>query len=109
MTWPLRILRWTYCAFIAWSSFQTFLEARANHHSHAFILSIAELAAIAAFLFKAFEIPALAVLLAVFAIAGIISSLEGDFPIRFLFYATTAAFIVYASRHRTGPPSPTVV
>jgi hypothetical protein len=106
MTWPLRALRWIYCAFIAWSSVQTFIEARRVYDTHALLLSLAELAAIVAFLFRALEIPALVILIAVFAIAATMTSLAGELPLRFLFFGATAAFIVCASRLRTEISSP---
>ena len=33
MSWALHGLRWSYCAFIAWSSLQTLLAAQAALHS----------------------------------------------------------------------------
>ena len=90
MSWPLRILRWVYCGVIAWSAAQSFLDAQRIHDTHALILSAAEMIAIAAFLFKSLEIPALAVLLAVFAIAGILHTSADELPLRFLFFAAAA-------------------
>jgi hypothetical protein len=106
LSWPLRILRWTYCAFIASSAAQTLIEASRHSDPHAIVLSITELIAIVAFLFRALEIPALAVLIAVFAVASAMSSFAGDLPMRFLFFGTTATFIVCATRLRAETSSP---
>ena len=106
MSWPLRGLRWLYCALIAWSSVQTFVEARRVYDTHALLLSVAELAAIVAFLFRTLEIPALVILLSVFAVAATMPSLAGELPLRFLYFGATAAFIVCASRLRTKASPP---
>lgn len=98
MTWALRALRWSYCAFIAWASWQTFQSAHSGHEHHAFILSGIELIAIIAFLFERFELPAAIVLIGVYTSATVITTLEGQVPIRFIFFAVTAFYIVYSRR-----------
>lgn len=100
MTWPLRALRWSYCAFIAWASLQTFLFGRSSHDVHALVLSSIELLAIAAFLFEKIERPAGAVLIGVYAIAAVLTSLEGEVPLRFVYFAATAFYIAYSPRER---------
>jgi hypothetical protein len=50
------------------------------------------------FLFERFELPAAVVLIGVYAIAAVITVLDGQVPIRFVFFAVTAFYIVY-SRH----------
>ena len=91
-------LRWTYCAFIAWSSVQTFLQARGGHSPHALILSVAELAAIAAFLVPAFDLAACTVLLIVYAIAAALTLAQGEMPLRFFYFAMTAVYLVVRQR-----------
>lgn len=98
MTWALRALRWSYCVFIAWLSLQTLLSAHSEHDLHALILSSAELLAIAAFLFESIERPAAMVLIAVYTIAAIATTFAGQMPIRFIYFAVTAFYIVYARR-----------
>jgi len=99
--WALRLLRWSYCAFIAWASAQTFLAG--GHEAHAKILAGVEIGAIAAFLFPMLEIGAGAVLLIVYAIASVITVLQGEPPIRFAYYAATALYILWASRWSARP------
>lgn len=98
MTWALRALRWSYCAFIVWASLQTFLSAHAEHDLHALILSSVELLAIAAFLFESIEWPAAIVLIAVYTIAAIATMFAGQMPIRFVYFGVTAFYIVHANR-----------
>jgi hypothetical protein len=96
--WPFRLLRWSYCAFIAWASAQVFFHNGGAHESHARILAGVEIAAIVAFLFPATEIAACIVLLLVYALASAITAMQGEVPVRFLYYAATATYIVIASR-----------
>lgn len=98
MTWALRALRWSYCAFIAWAGLQTFLSAHLEHDLHALLLSSVELLAIAAFLFESIEWPAAVTLIAVYTIAAIATTFAGQMPIRFVYFAVTAFYIVYARR-----------
>ena len=98
MIWPLRMFRWIYCSFIAWSSAQTYLAARVTHDLHAMLLAGAELVAIAAFLFRRLEFPACAALVFIFAVAAVLVSLQGGVPMRFLYFGATARYIVAASR-----------
>lgn len=100
--WALRLLRWSYCAFIAWASVRTFLEARAGHDRHALVLSGVEILAIAAFLFAPLETIACAVLLVVYAIAAVLTTaVHQDLPLRFVYFAMTAIYIVIADQRRT--------
>jgi hypothetical protein len=101
-TWALRLLRWSYCAFIAWASVRTFVEARAEHDFHPLVLSGVEIAAIAAFLFTPLETIACAVLLVVYAIAAVLTmAAHEDLPLRFVYFAMTAVYIVIAGQRRT--------
>ena len=96
--WALRLLRWSYCAFIAWASAQVFLAGSGAHELHARLLAGAEVAAITAFLIPPLEIGAAAVLMIVYAVASVITLMQGQPPIRFVYYAATALYIVWASR-----------
>lgn len=101
-SWALRLLRWSYCAFIACASVRTFVEARAGHDLHAFVLSGVEITAIAAFLFAPLETIACAVLLVVYAIAVVLTLVaHQDLPLRFVYFATTAVYILIADQRRT--------
>jgi hypothetical protein len=99
MNWRLHGLRWSYCAFIAWSSLQTLLAAQAglhiwaSHATHALLLSSVELLAIAAFLVDRWALYAGVVLTVVFAIAAVLTVLEGQMPLRFLYFAATAIYL----------------
>jgi hypothetical protein len=102
MRWSLLALRWSFCAYIAWSSLQTFTDARTGHDLHALVLSGAELIAIAAFLFERLALPACMALVAIFAIAAVTTALEGQIPLRFLYFAATAVHLALARRAPTG-------
>ena len=115
MSWALHGLRWSYCAFIAWSSLQTLLGTQAELHSpsghavHALFLSCLELLAIAAFLVDRLAIYACIVLTAVFAIAAMLAALEGQIPLRFVYFAATAISIASTLRdaaERRAAPGP---
>lgn len=103
MTWPLRALRWSFCAYIAWSSLQTFASARTGHDAHALVLSGAELIAVTAFLFDRTALAAGVALVAIFAIAAALTTLEGQVPLRFLYFGATAVYIALARRAPAGP------
>jgi hypothetical protein len=96
MTWSLRGLHWSYCAFIAWASVQTFLTAWPGRDLHALLLAGAELIAIAAFLFDRFAARACAALCAIFAVAAVITTLKGEVALEFPYFAATAICIVMA-------------
>jgi hypothetical protein len=98
--WPARILRWTYCAIVAWAAARAFSAASDQHMQ---ILAVAEFVAAAAFLFRSLEIPALVVLIAAFAIHGA-SFGPGDIRLEQFFLALAACFIVYTSRWRVEAP-----
>ena len=103
--WTLRILRWAYVAFIAYASMQTFLQAwgvKTGHHNIGvpglLVLSGTEVLAVIAFLTEAVDVAALGVLLVVFAVASVLSIGEGEIPLRFLYFAATAAYVTIARR-----------
>ena len=99
-TWALRVLRWSYIAFIAATSATTALQSRQQHHI-GLVLAVPEFLAALAFLFDAAEIAAGAVLLIVFTAAAALSFVLGDYlgPLRFLYFAATAVFIVIVKKH----------
>ncbi|HEY8949162.1 MAG TPA: hypothetical protein VIM56_09795 [Rhizomicrobium sp.] len=97
--WALNGLRWSYCAFIAWTTLQTLLAAREGGDVHALILSGVELAASAAFLLPSLEVIACAVLLAVYVIAaGLTVTVHHEVPLRFAYFAMTAICVVAVTR-----------
>lgn len=96
--WGLRGLRRSYCAFIAWASLQTFAQARQEHDPHALALASVEIVAVAAFLFAPLEIVACAVLLAVYAVAAMLTVAAHGMPLRFVYFAMTAVYIVIVAR-----------
>jgi uncharacterized membrane protein YphA (DoxX/SURF4 family) len=100
----LRGLQWCFCAFIAWASVGTLLDAWPERDLHAILLSGFELIAVVAFLFDRLAMPACAVLCMVFAVAAIITALAGHVPLRFLYFAATAIYIVVARRDIDGKP-----
>ena len=108
--WTLRSLRWSYCAFIAAASITAMRSAMQGHgegsHGALLILALATTETIAALALlieaEPVELIACVVLLIVYAIAGVISILSGDWlaVLRFIFYAVTAIYIVIAHRNR---------
>jgi hypothetical protein len=92
----LRALRWCYIAFIAYASAQTYFGA--HHDLHAVVLSSVEFSAALAFLIEPFEVIACVVLLLVFGVAAVITLAETEVPVRFFYFAATAAYIVFAHR-----------
>jgi len=95
----LRLLRLSYCAYIAWASLRTLFEANVHRDVPALVLSAVELAAIAAFLFACLEMVACAVLLAVYAVAAAMTLVaQQDLPFRFIYFAMTAIYIATAGR-----------
>jgi len=102
--WMLRVLRWAYVAFISAAS-GIAVDAGAHgrgegKHGASVVLALAipELIAALAFLVEPLEVAACVVLLVVFAAAGILSLMSGDVlaPLRFLYFAATAFYIVQA-------------
>ena len=102
-TWALRALRWSYCAFIVYASALTFLQTwtgQGAHHGDPAILALSgvETAAALALAIEPLEVAALVALLAVYAVASAITVGEGEPPLRFVFYAVTALYIVLTNR-----------
>ncbi len=63
------------------------------------LLAGIEILAAILFLFRRSELTACLVLLAVYAVATVISASFGDWSLRFVYYGATAIFIVMASRN----------
>ncbi len=108
--------RLIYVLFIAVASFQT---ARAGFRGegggyapvHLALLGSAEVAGAVLFLWRRTQLGAAILLLIVYAIATVLTLLDGGNPLRFLYFAATALFIVHADRalHRPNggtPPLP---
>jgi len=106
MSRALAAYRALYVAFIVTASAATLAGAltasQTVGHVHALlfvtVLASAEIAAALALLWRRTETIACAGLLAVYAVAGVASAMEGDIPLRFAYYAATACFIVFLSR-----------
>lgn len=99
----LAAFRYVYVAFIVSASATTLLSGVGAHHAaHVAILAGVEIAAALGFLFRASEMAACFVLLAVYAIATAISLTMGEWTLRFLYYAATAVFIVSLSKAQAG-------
>lgn len=62
----------------------------------------AEVVAIAGFLFERSALPACVALVAIFATAAVLTALDGQMPLRFLYFAATAVHIALAQRAPTG-------
>jgi hypothetical protein len=106
LRWPLRYLRWSYCAFVAAASLVAAQSALQGHgegsHGAQMILALAVTEAIAAvaLLIEPAEVLACSVLILVYLVAGVVSILSDDWlaVLRFIFYAVTVTYIVLASR-----------
>jgi hypothetical protein len=96
--WALRILRWTFCGFIAWASAQTLRAGIAEHDIHAQLLAGIELPTIAAFAWPRLDLIAGAALLVIFVAASLITVAGGELPLHLVFYGVVAAYIVYTHR-----------
>jgi hypothetical protein len=103
--WAPRALRWSYCAFIAWASAQVFIAGAGQHEPHAAVLASVELTAVAAFVFPPLEAAAGAVLAAVYVVASVVTVMQGEAPLRFVYYAATAIYIVVGQRRICGSAS----
>jgi len=96
--WTLILLRWSYVAFIVYASAHTAIAAHTAHGPHGWpiaILALVEIVAALALLITPLERAACIVLLAVYAIATVLTVAEGEAPLRFLYYATTALALVW--------------
>ena len=112
----LRVLRWTYSAFIAASSAVTIGNSWHGHgegthpHGAVFVLVLAgvEFAAAISLMFEPIELLSAAVLFLVFVIASVVSAASLELPaiLRFVFYAVTLFYIVFAHRQLVAKEAP---
>lgn len=102
----LRSLRWAYVAFISAASGVAIAKGlhgtgEAKHAAFVVLaLAIPELLAALSLLVERIEVAACGVLLLVYAAASVLSLVSGDFlaPLRFVYFAVTAVYIVYQNR-----------
>jgi hypothetical protein len=101
----LRSFRWIYVGFICCTSAQTLLHGHRVHFTAAVsapvieLLAATEIAAALLFLMETAELAACAVLACVYSVAAALSVSDGEVPLRFLYYAATALYIVVAHRN----------
>jgi hypothetical protein len=104
--WTVRLLRWSYAAFIAQASASTFFSP--GHSGHAGlvvrILAGSEFLAAALFASAIADRAACTVLLAVYAIATTLSVADAQWPLRFFYYAATALLVTQAARQPSSRP-----
>ena len=94
VAWPLRALRWSFCAFIVFASAQTSPAGLRGHGgAHHLALSGVELVAAMALLIPRLALAATIGLCAVFAIAAVLTVAAGELPLRFGYYAATAILL----------------
>ncbi len=72
---------------------------------HAALLGAIEIAAATLFLFRRSQGVALPLLLAIFAAAFVLTAAAGEMPLRFVYYAATAWFIVAVDRQLLARPA----
>ena len=106
----LRAFRWTYVAFIVSASTETVPQPphdRSSAHAHLAaavpLLALTEIAAALLLLSERAEILACVLLLSVYAAAAAISLAQGVVPLRFVYYAASACYIVVAHRRLSAP------
>jgi hypothetical protein len=94
--WTVRLLRWSYAAFIAQASVITFLEPGHSGHAAIVVHLLAGIEFLAAIIFALgiADLAACATLFAVFAVAAVMSVVNAEWPLRFFYYAATAFLIV---------------
>lgn len=99
----LAAFRRVYVAYIVYASGRTLLQAwHGDAHTHLRLALIAlaslEIAAALAFLVARLERAACAMLLAIYAVAAVLTVAEGAVPAHLVYYAATALFIVKAGQ-----------
>ena len=103
LTNALNAYRWLYVGFIVVASAQTVVDAH-RHPGGRFatglvLLGSVEILAALFFLFHQTQLVGATMLLLVFVVAAVLTASQGQLPVRFLYYAGTAVFIVYLDRH----------
>ena len=105
--WTVRLLRWSYAAFIAQASVVTFFAP--GHSGHAgiivHILAGSEFLAAAAFASGVADRAACTVLLGIYTIAAVLSVADAEWPLRFFYYAATAILITQAAQQPSRRPA----
>ena len=113
-TQALYLYRCVYAAFIVWASAKTFMEgwpAPAGHapgpgggHMDLFVRGLAgsEILAAVLFLWPATQLWSGGALIAIFAIATVVDLAHGGQPVRFAYYAATAAILVFLDLRMRG-------
>jgi len=105
--WTVRLLRWSYAAFIAQASMVTLFAP--GHSGHAGlvvrILAGSEFLAAAAFASGVADRAVCTVLLVVYAIATVLSVADAEWPLRFFYYAATAVLITQAAQKPARRPA----
>jgi len=100
----LDIYRLFYAGFIIVASAQTVIEGHLNPEhggAHMAILGSVEILAAILFLFRPTRLPGTAALCVLFALAFAVSvAAGGEWPLRMVFYAGTAIFILLIDRWR---------
>jgi len=98
--WTVRLLRWSYAAFIAQASAFTFFQP--GHGGHAGVvvrvLAVSEFLAAVAFALGIADRIACAALLVIYAVATALSVADAEWPLRFFYYAATALLITQAAQ-----------
>jgi bacteriorhodopsin len=100
-TWTLAF-RTIFVLFLVASSATTMAGAQAHGGKFAgylTLLAAAEIGAALLFLFQLTRTAGLAALLAIFLIAFGLATFSGEMPLRFVYYAASAAFIIAVDRH----------
>jgi hypothetical protein len=98
----LSIYRAIFVALIVVASTQALLAGHEGAHNIV-PLAAAEIAGAAALLWRRTQLPGACLLLAVFALAQVLSALDGRWPTQFLQYAASTVFIVAMQRAIEGP------
>jgi bacteriorhodopsin len=99
--------RAVYVLFILWASATTVANAHETDHAtvQLELLGLVEIAGALLFLIRRTQLAGLVLLLAVFAAATIMATLSGEMPLRFVYYATSAVFILLVDRHLAAEPT----
>jgi Cu/Ag efflux pump CusA len=101
----LAIYRATFVALILIASVQALFAGHEGGHNIA-PLAATEIAAAAALLWRRTQVPGACLLLAVFALAQVLSALDGRGPTHFLQYAASTVLIVVMDRALRVAPHP---
>jgi hypothetical protein len=98
----LAVYRAIFVTLIVVASLQALLAGHEGAH-HIVPLAAAEIAGAVALLWRRTQLPGACLLLAVFALAQVLSALDGRWPTQFLQYAASTVLIVAMARVIEGP------